>query len=111
MTSLWSGPAGLRVRDDEFLDLSEGGAFVAHVQGGGPLLEKRVAIQVEGDLRLRAVAPYAADIHGLLRLLPMSVHGERVDIPLVASGLALPLDAEAQKVEPVPHVHDSGLGR
>lgn len=46
-----------------------------------------------------------------LARLDWLVHDERLDVPLVRSPLALPHgDAEAEEVEPVPRVHDLGLG-
>jgi hypothetical protein len=38
------------------------------------------------------------------------VGDEGVDVPLVRPPLAFPLDAEAEEVEPVAHVHHLGLG-
>ena len=39
------------------------------------------------------------------------VGDEGVDVPLVRSSLASPLDVEPKEVEPVAHVHHLGLGR
>ena len=62
----------------------------------GPWIVLRCPVRQGTDLRLHRPDGPVGD--------------EGVDVPLVRSTFAVPLDAEAQEVEPIAHVHDPGLG-
>ncbi len=76
----------------------------------GPTLCGSVQVdQHHGQVLLRRSVGQGTD----LRLQgPQGPFGdEGVDVPLVRSSLAAPLDVEPQEVEPLAQVHDLGLGR
>ncbi len=94
------------------------GVVIQHAEGlfrdrvpevSGPAVHDQVEPgQHVSQVLLRCPAGQGTDL-GLQRP-DGPVGDEGIDVPLVCPSLALPLDAEAEEVEPLAHVHHPGLG-